>query len=139
MRLMKLLESLTGEKLGKPAKGSARINKIENVSRCLAFLHSKKMRLENISSEDIVDGKPHLILGLIWTIILRCEIWQNQQNVNSIVPQIINISSVPISSVESPAMICLVRTCWSNVLLLHCHTTRILAENSSKFSASVLP
>nr|XP_042906281.1 spectrin beta chain, non-erythrocytic 2 isoform X2 [Parasteatoda tepidariorum] len=74
LRLMKLLESLTGEKLGKPAKGPARINKIENVSRCLAFLHSKKMRLENISSEDIVDGKPHLILGLLWTIILRCEI-----------------------------------------------------------------
>ncbi|GFU35910.1 spectrin beta chain, non-erythrocytic 1, partial [Nephila pilipes] len=83
VRLMKLLESLTGEKLGKPAKGSARINKIENVSRCLAFLHSKKMRLENISSEDIVDGKPHLILGLLWTIILRCEIWQHQQNVNN--------------------------------------------------------
>ncbi|KAG8194893.1 hypothetical protein JTE90_029184 [Oedothorax gibbosus] len=83
LRLMKLLESLTGEKLGKPAKGSARINKIENVSRCLAFLHSKKMRLENISSEDIVDGKPHLILGLLWMIILRCEIWQHQENSNN--------------------------------------------------------
>ncbi|XP_054709348.1 spectrin beta chain-like [Uloborus diversus] len=82
LRLMKLLEALTGEKLGKPAKGNARINKIENVSRCLVFLHSKKMRLENISSEDIVDGKPHLILGLLWTIILRCEIWQNQNSVN---------------------------------------------------------
>ncbi|KFM82031.1 Spectrin beta chain, brain 1, partial [Stegodyphus mimosarum] len=81
LRLMKLLEALTGEKLGKPAKGSARINKIENVSRCLAFLHAKKMRLENISSEDIVDGKPHLILGLLWTVILRCEIWQHQQQV----------------------------------------------------------
>ncbi|GBL80063.1 Spectrin beta chain [Araneus ventricosus] len=87
VKLMRLLESLTGEKLGKPAKGSARINKIENVSRCLAFLHSKKMRLENISSEDIVDGKPHLILGLLWTIILRCEIWQHQQNVNNLEEQ----------------------------------------------------
>lgn len=74
LKLMKLLESLSGEKLGKPAIGNSRIKRIENVSRCLMFLHSKKMRLENISSEDIVDGKPHLILGLLWMIILRYEI-----------------------------------------------------------------
>lgn len=32
------------------------------------------MNLENIGAEDIVDGNPRLILGLIWTIILRFEI-----------------------------------------------------------------
>ena len=33
-----------------------------------------KVNLENIGSEDIVDGNPRLTLGLIWTIILRFEI-----------------------------------------------------------------
>ena len=32
------------------------------------------MNLENIGAEDIVDGNPRLILGLIWTIILRSEV-----------------------------------------------------------------
>ena len=32
------------------------------------------MRLENIGAEDIVDGNPRMILGLIWTIILRFQI-----------------------------------------------------------------
>lgn len=44
LKLMKLLESLSGEKLGKPARGTSRINRIENVNRCLMFLHSKKVR-----------------------------------------------------------------------------------------------
>ena len=30
-----------------------------------------QVNLENIGAEDIVDGNPRLILGLIWTIILR--------------------------------------------------------------------
>ena len=33
-----------------------------------------QVRLENIGAEDIVDGKERLILGLIWTIILRFQI-----------------------------------------------------------------
>ena len=32
------------------------------------------MNLENIGAEDIVDGNPRLILGLIWTIILRSAV-----------------------------------------------------------------
>jgi hypothetical protein len=32
------------------------------------------VRLESIGAEDIVDGNPRLILGLIWTIILRFQI-----------------------------------------------------------------
>jgi len=40
---------------------------------CASYLESK-VRLESIGAEDIVDGNPRLILGLMWTIILRFQI-----------------------------------------------------------------
>ncbi|XP_067682927.1 spectrin beta chain, non-erythrocytic 5-like isoform X3 [Haliotis asinina] len=71
--LMKLLEIISGENLGKPNKGLIRVQKVENLNRCLKFL-ATKVYFENIGAEDIVDGNPRLILGLIWTIILRFQI-----------------------------------------------------------------
>ncbi|KAK7507019.1 hypothetical protein BaRGS_00001870, partial [Batillaria attramentaria] len=71
--LMKLLEIISGEKLGTPNKGILRVQKVENLNRCLKFL-ATKVYFENIGAEDIVDGNPRLILGLIWTIILRFQI-----------------------------------------------------------------
>jgi spectrin beta len=72
--LIKLLEVLSGEKIGHAGRGRLRINKIENVGKAIHFLQEKKVNLENIGAEDIVDGNPRLILGLIWTIILRFQI-----------------------------------------------------------------
>lgn len=43
-----------------------------------------KVRLESIGAEDIVDGNPRLILGLIWTIILRFQIQEIEIDVVSI-------------------------------------------------------
>lgn len=40
------------------------------------------MRLESIGAEDIVDGNPRLILGLIWTIILRFQIQEIEIDVD---------------------------------------------------------
>ena len=40
------------------------------------------MRLENIGAEDIVDCNPRMILGLIWTIILRFQIQEIEIDVN---------------------------------------------------------
>lgn len=74
-RLIKLLELISGEKLGKPNQGKLKVHKIENVNRALAFIHqSMTVKLESIGAEDIVAGNPTLILGLIWTIILRFQI-----------------------------------------------------------------
>ena len=103
-KLLKLLEIISGEKLAKPNNGKMRVHKVENVNKSLAFLHTKvsqhinnslvnnkwdcllktfvlcasylesKVRLESIGAEDIVDGNPRLILGLMWTIILRFQI-----------------------------------------------------------------
>lgn len=40
-KLLKLLEIISGEKLGKPNNGKMRVHKIENVNKSLAFLHTK--------------------------------------------------------------------------------------------------
>lgn len=71
---MKFLEIISGEKLGKPNRGRMRVQKVENLNKCLDFLKYKRIQLENIGAEDILDGNERLILGLIWTIILRFTI-----------------------------------------------------------------
>ncbi|KAG8318044.1 hypothetical protein J6590_009920 [Homalodisca vitripennis] len=40
-KLLKLLEIISGEKLGKPNNGKMRVHKVENVNKSLAFLHTK--------------------------------------------------------------------------------------------------
>ncbi|XP_033991859.1 spectrin beta chain, non-erythrocytic 1 isoform X1 [Trematomus bernacchii] len=72
--LIKLLEVLSGERLPKPTKGRMRIHCLENVDKALQFLKEQRVHLENMGSHDIVDGNHRLVLGLIWTIILRFQI-----------------------------------------------------------------
>ncbi|KAJ0063237.1 hypothetical protein NL108_015023, partial [Boleophthalmus pectinirostris] len=45
-----------------------------NIEKCLTFLKKKSIKLVNINIPDIIDGKPSIILGLIWTIILQYHI-----------------------------------------------------------------
>lgn len=52
--------------------------KLENINYCLDFLRKENIRLVNIGAEDIVDSKLKLILGLIWTVILRYQIQVEQ-------------------------------------------------------------
>lgn len=77
-RLIKLLESISNKKLGKPNQGRMRVHKIENVNMALNFIQAELsamgQKLESIGAEDIVDGNRTLILGLIWMIILRFQI-----------------------------------------------------------------
>lgn len=74
VKLLALLEVLSSTELEKPSRGKLRLHKIENVSKGLAFLRANRVKLENISAENIVDGNPRLTLGLIWTLILRFQI-----------------------------------------------------------------
>ncbi|KAK7690274.1 hypothetical protein QCA50_006929 [Cerrena zonata] len=48
--------------------------KAENVTKALDFIQSRGVRLTNIGPEDIIDGNVKLILGMIWTLILRFTI-----------------------------------------------------------------
>ncbi|KAF4526810.1 hypothetical protein B566_EDAN017999 [Ephemera danica] len=51
-----------------------RFHMLQNVQVVLDFLRYRKIKLVNIRAEDIVDGNPKLILGLIWTIILHFQV-----------------------------------------------------------------
>lgn len=75
MNLIHLLESLSNESLGRyAAKPKLRVQKFENVNKCLDFIKSRSIQLTNIGAEDVVDGNRKIILGLIWTLILRFTI-----------------------------------------------------------------
>ena len=47
-RLIKLLEVISGEKLGKPNQGKLKLHKIENVNKALSFIQTKVMIFLNI-------------------------------------------------------------------------------------------
>ncbi|CAG5088442.1 Oidioi.mRNA.OKI2018_I69.PAR.g11841.t3.cds [Oikopleura dioica] len=73
--LIRLLHVLSGEHLKIPnTRGRMRIHAMENVQRAIDFLREKQVPMENIGNHDIVDGNHRIILGLIWTIILRFQI-----------------------------------------------------------------
>ncbi|KAJ9094079.1 hypothetical protein QFC21_006180 [Naganishia friedmannii] len=72
VKLIQLLEIMSGTPLGRyNPKPKMRVQKAENAKKALDFIRSKDVRLTNIGSEDIVDGNAKLVLGLIWTLILR--------------------------------------------------------------------
>jgi hypothetical protein len=70
-----LLEILGDESLGRYAsKPKLRVQKFENVNKSLDFVKGRGIQMTNIGAEDIVDGNRKIILGLIWTLILRFTI-----------------------------------------------------------------
>ncbi|XP_072546691.1 alpha-actinin-2b isoform X4 [Salminus brasiliensis] len=74
LKLMLLLEVISGERLPKPDRGKMRFHKIANVNKALEFITSKGVKLVSIGAEEIVDGNVKMTLGMIWTIILRFAI-----------------------------------------------------------------
>uniref|UniRef100_A0A8C7JLA7 Calponin-homology (CH) domain-containing protein n=1 Tax=Oncorhynchus kisutch TaxID=8019 RepID=A0A8C7JLA7_ONCKI len=51
-----------------------------NIETALSFLKKKSVRIKlvNINIPDIIDGKPSIILGLIWTIIMQYHVSLSQ-------------------------------------------------------------
>ncbi|EKV12612.1 Alpha-actinin [Penicillium digitatum] len=73
--LIHLLEILGGESLGRYAsRPKLRVQRFENVNKSLDFIKGRRIQMTNIGAEDIVDGNQKIILGLIWTLILRFTI-----------------------------------------------------------------
>ncbi|KAK7878229.1 hypothetical protein WMY93_034373 [Mugilogobius chulae] len=72
-RLLDLLEVMSGQRISRE-RGRGMFQQRSNIEKCLAFLKKKSIKLVNINIPDIIDGKPSIILGLIWTIILQYHI-----------------------------------------------------------------
>ncbi|KPM41529.1 Alpha-actinin-like protein 1 [Neonectria ditissima] len=73
--LIHLLESLSNESLGRYAsKPKLRVQRFENANLALDFIKSRGIQMTNIGAEDVVDGNRKIVLGLIWTLILRFTI-----------------------------------------------------------------
>ncbi|KXN81804.1 Alpha-actinin-like protein 1 [Leucoagaricus sp. SymC.cos] len=75
VRLIQLMEIMGDTSLGRYNKNPRmRVQKAENVNKALEFITSRGVKLTNIGPEDIIDGNLKLILGMIWTLILRFTI-----------------------------------------------------------------
>ena len=75
LKLIALCEVLSHKKIVQCNKRpNFRSQKLENVNIALTFLKTEGLKLVNIDSSDIVDGKPKLVLGLTWALILNYSI-----------------------------------------------------------------
>ncbi|MEQ2200621.1 Nesprin-1, partial [Xenoophorus captivus] len=71
VKLLALLEVLSGQRLPcEQGRQLKRIHWVSNIGTALKFLEGRKIKLVNIHATDIADGRPSIVLGLIWTIIL---------------------------------------------------------------------
>ena len=55
-------------------KNLKRIHYMSNITTALKVLDARKVKLVNINPSDVVDGKPSIVLGLCWTIILYFQV-----------------------------------------------------------------
>jgi actinin alpha len=75
LKLIRLLEVLSGDTItGYEKNPTMRIKKVVNVGLALKFVESRGVKLVGIGPEEVVDGNLKIILGMIWTIILRFQI-----------------------------------------------------------------
>lgn len=97
VRLLALLEVLSGQKLPcEQGRRLKRIHAVANIGSALRFLEGRKIKLVNINATDIADGRPAIVLGLVWTIILYFQI----EELTSNLPQLQSLSGSA-SSVDS--------------------------------------
>ncbi|XP_055088296.1 interaptin [Periophthalmus magnuspinnatus] len=73
--LMTLLEELTGcTLLYRFRSSSHRIFRLNNISKALAFLDDRHVKLQGIDASAVADGVPSVVLNLIWNIILHFQV-----------------------------------------------------------------
>ncbi|XP_016380976.1 nesprin-2-like [Sinocyclocheilus rhinocerous] len=105
-RLLDLLEVMSGQRM-KRERGHGVFQQRGNIETALNFLKNKSIKLVNINIPDIIEGKPSIILGLIWTIILHCHIEELASTLSygsrsSSLDSLSSLDSVPGSPRSSP-------------------------------------
>jgi Calponin homology (CH) domain/NAD:arginine ADP-ribosyltransferase len=103
--LCNLLEVISSEQILKfgATRKNMRIQQIEVNNSALEFLEAKDIKLVNVGGEDIVEGNVKIILGLIWTIILRYQVNSTDQEGESARGQLLawvnsKLPNVPVSN-----------------------------------------
>jgi len=76
--LINLLEIISSKSIRHNKNPRLIPQKLENLKFALDFLQQEGIKLVNIGPTDLVEGNLKLILGLIWTIILRYQIQLSQ-------------------------------------------------------------
>ncbi|XP_026174781.1 uncharacterized protein clmnb [Mastacembelus armatus] len=73
--LMALLEELSGCKLLYRFRSSShRIFRLNNISKALAFLDDRHVKLLGIDASSVADGIPSVVLNLVWNIIFYFQV-----------------------------------------------------------------
>lgn len=73
--LCNLLEIISGKRIRKYNKKPKMFaQKLENLNKCIKFIKKEGITIVNIGANDINTGNLKIILGLIWTLILRYQI-----------------------------------------------------------------
>ncbi|XP_035861407.1 interaptin isoform X2 [Sander lucioperca] len=103
---MALLEELSGCKLLYRFRSSPhRIFRLNNISKALAFLDDRHVKLLGIDASAIADGIPSVVLNLVWNMILHFQVKEMtgglQKHLSSSLSSL-SMSSYPSSSNLSP-------------------------------------
>ncbi|XP_026196811.1 uncharacterized protein zgc:100997 isoform X2 [Anabas testudineus] len=103
---MALLEELSGCKLLYRFRSSShRIFRLNNISKALAFLDDRHVKLLGIDASSIADGIPSAVLNLVWNIILYFQVKEVtgslERHLSSSLSSL-SMSSYPSSSDLSP-------------------------------------
>uniref|UniRef100_A0A3P8TBG0 Calponin-homology (CH) domain-containing protein n=1 Tax=Amphiprion percula TaxID=161767 RepID=A0A3P8TBG0_AMPPE len=115
VKLLALLEVLSGQRLPcEQGRQLKRIHWVSNIGTALKFLEGRKsvyrgspIKLVNIHATDIADGRPSIVLGLIWTIILYFQIEELTSNLpalQALSNSNSSVESIPSSETGSPPM-----------------------------------
>ncbi|XP_077587652.1 nesprin-1 [Stigmatopora nigra] len=105
LKLLALLEVLSGQRLPcEQGRQLKRIHWLSNIGTALKFLEGRKIKLVNIHATDIADGRPSIVLGLIWTVILYFQIEELTSNLPALQALSASNSSVESSETGSPPM-----------------------------------
>ncbi|XP_041951730.1 nesprin-2-like isoform X2 [Alosa sapidissima] len=106
MRLLDLLEVMSGQRM-KRERGHGVFQHRGNIETALKFLKTKSVKLVNINIPDLIEGRPSIVLGLIWTIILHCHIEELASTLSfgsrhSSLESLASLDSLPGSACSSP-------------------------------------